>query len=63
MDAHQKLVAAFEALKSLDDGERQAFFAWAKGGGRKPLRTLGITDAQIGPMILDVDLMDDAPLG
>jgi hypothetical protein len=63
MEPSDQLVAALSALRPLDGEDFMALASWAKGEGRKALRDRGATDAQIGAMRMDVDRMDDAPLG
>ncbi len=63
MEPSDQLVTALAAIKNLGGEDFMALASWAKGEGRKALRARGLTDAQIGAARLDVDLMDDAPLG
>ena len=57
------LSTALVAVSRLGAEDFAAMQSWLTGRGRAALRARGATDSNIGSMRLDVDLMDDAPLG
>ena len=51
------------AVKKVDGDDLAAIQAWFMGKGRAALRARGATDEMTGAMRLDMDFMDDSPLG
>ena len=59
MSTHATLDTLVTAFTAATPEERTAFIAWIKGGDRKPLLDLGVTNEAIGPAILDIDKFGD----
>jgi len=57
------LKQALKDIQALDGPEAMALASWLSGEGRSKLKTLGATDAEIGPARFNVDRFGEAPLG